>query len=104
LLIVDIASPWVPTSGVPVPAMTTAVMATAPPADDPKSERQEETATTPTLPATTSFSPAAATAVPDDAPSGFLCQHCQQYNVLRSSADTWYTVTAGRNVGVFRGW
>ncbi len=42
--------------------------------------------------------------IPVEAPSGFTCQHCQQYNVLRSAGDTWYTVTAGRNVGVFRGW
>jgi hypothetical protein len=49
-------------------------------------------------------SPSPASTLPNDAPSGFLCQHCQQYNLLRPAGDTWYTVTAGRNVGVFRGW
>jgi hypothetical protein len=62
---VCLASPWVPTSVVPLATTTPA---------------------------------------PDEAPSGFVCQHCQQYNFLRSAGETWYTVTAGRNVGVFRGW
>lgn len=37
-------------------------------------------------------------------PSGYVCIHCNGYNLTRSSKDTWYTVTAGLSVGVFYGW
>lgn len=92
-LTVDIASPWAPTS----------VISASPPMADvaqqeETAEKKGETAMTSSLPATTPPS------APDDAPSGFLCQYCQQYNVLCTSNDTWYTVTAGRNVGIFCGW
>lgn len=35
--------------------------------------------------------------------SGFVCANCKMRN-LRSSKDSWYVVTASREVGVFRGW
>ncbi|KAF9471163.1 hypothetical protein BDN70DRAFT_820364, partial [Pholiota conissans] len=32
------------------------------------------------------------------------CASCNAYNLLRPATNTWYTVVAGRNVGVFQGW
>jgi len=91
---VCLASPWVPTSVVPLAASSAAP-------DAAQSEHNEGTVNqgdpAPLALASTS-------AIPGEAPSGFVCQHCQQFNFLRSAGDTWYTVTAGHNVGVFRGW
>jgi len=90
---VCLASPWVPTSVVPL-AATTPDLAQS---EQNGGAANQENPAPPLAPASTS-------AIPGEAPSGFVCQHCQQFNVLRSAGDTWYTVTAGRNVGVFRGW
>jgi hypothetical protein len=76
------ASPWVPTSITPMAAPATDTV-----------QRQ----------AASSSAQSAATAS-DDTPSGFTCPHCLSTVHRLSAADTWYTVTAGRNVGVFRGW
>jgi hypothetical protein len=99
-----LASPWVPTSVVPL---------ATPAPEAAQSEQRDEVVDTQlegtagaqegTLSQVSPPSPATTT-VPSDAFSGFLCQHCQQYNILRPAGDTWYTVTAGRSVGVFRGW
>jgi hypothetical protein len=40
----------------------------------------------------------------EDKPSGYVCNHCHQHNVIRSSKETAYLVTVGRSVGVFTGW
>ncbi|EAU92203.1 hypothetical protein CC1G_13018 [Coprinopsis cinerea okayama7 len=42
-----------------------------------------------------------------DAPAslrGFVCANCRTYNLLRDSKETWYVVTAGRSVGIYRDW
>ncbi|KAF6755229.1 hypothetical protein DFP72DRAFT_1067937 [Ephemerocybe angulata] len=36
--------------------------------------------------------------------SGFVCAACNTHNLLRPAKDTWYCVTAGRQVGIFQGW
>lgn len=46
----------------------------------------------------------ASTPAADDTTTGFVCQRCGAHNVLKSSKDTWYVVTAGRAVGVFQDW
>ena len=74
------ASPWVPTSVAPVAALATDTI-----------QRQ---VASPSM-------PSAATALDDT--SVFTCPHCLS-SIHCPSTDTWYAVTAGRNVGVFRGW
>jgi len=106
-LTVCLASPWVATCAVP-PAPQ-APHGAQPERHEGALETKMATQGSPssaspaTSPALSATSPAT-TAVPSDVPSGFMCQYCQQYNTLRSAGDTWYAVTAGRNVGVFRGW
>ncbi|KAJ2911432.1 hypothetical protein MD484_g8981, partial [Candolleomyces efflorescens] len=36
--------------------------------------------------------------------TGFVCASCKTHNLVRPAKDTWYVVTVGKEVGVFRGW
>lgn len=36
--------------------------------------------------------------------TGFVCAKCNAHNLVRSASETWYTVTVGKDVGVFNGW
>ncbi|CAA7270805.1 unnamed protein product [Cyclocybe aegerita] len=38
------------------------------------------------------------------AANGFVCTHCNTYNMLKSATHNWYAITAGREVGVYQGW
>ncbi|KAG2008841.1 hypothetical protein CC2G_014227 [Coprinopsis cinerea AmutBmut pab1-1] len=42
-----------------------------------------------------------------DAPaavSGFTCAHCRAYNLLRDSTKTYYVVTSGSGIGIYKDW
>ncbi|KAJ3497296.1 hypothetical protein NLJ89_g10365 [Agrocybe chaxingu] len=43
-------------------------------------------------------------AADEGTPSGFVCCNCNTYNLLKSAKDSWYAITAGREVGVRQGW
>ncbi|KAH6916350.1 hypothetical protein BKA70DRAFT_1216546 [Coprinopsis sp. MPI-PUGE-AT-0042] len=36
--------------------------------------------------------------------TGFTCANCKTHNLLHDASSTWYAVTRGRSVGVYRDW
>ncbi|RXW13543.1 hypothetical protein EST38_g12314 [Candolleomyces aberdarensis] len=40
----------------------------------------------------------------DSTITGFVCARCNAHNLVRPAKDTWYVVTVGNEVGVFKGW
>ncbi|SJL07021.1 uncharacterized protein ARMOST_10364 [Armillaria ostoyae] len=110
----DVPAPSMP-RGTPAPAVVSAVTATRPSspvvARHPFTRAPLSQLAASSSSSSTAVSCSSAAAGPSSRPppaqvhSGFHCSHCGAFNpAVGQSGESWYVVTAGREVGVFSNW